>query len=130
MTRWILPALFVLSACGDTVCDYSGDWAESCGVTWTDGDQQLCIDRYRTCTRQEKQQLEAFWLCMDAEGALECNAGGDTGDAGTGRPANADALLTCKNELRGVGVTCTRAIGIEGGEFAGLTETATTTATP
>lgn len=133
MTRsWtaLLLLLAPLAGCGPTVCDYAEEWAGRCDVSWTEADTQSCTATYKTCTQREKARLDAWWLCLDGEGYFECrDATSDTG--ATGAPADVGAaLLACQDELQGVSIECGRAIGLEGGTFAGLETTPTDSGTP
>ncbi len=118
-----LPLLLLLGlfgGCRETVCDRAAAWAERCDVPWTDADQRRCRDQLSECTARERRALDAFWECMDGRGAMTCrDPGADTG----GPPADvAEALLACRDHLRGVPLSCAAAVGVEAGTFGGLSD--------
>lgn len=125
MSRLAVLALLALCACGENVCDRAEAWAVDCKVPWTDADHQSCRSELKTCTRLEREKLDAFWFCMEERKFFECSStGGDTGL--TGPPPAADDLLACQDELDGVSLNCSSAIGLDGGTFAGLQTTTPT----
>lgn len=120
-----LLLVLLLPGCAPTVCDQAQDWAERCRVDWTDADTRACRDQLKSCSGQERKALDAYWACLDGRKFFTCDASNDTGAAGATAPG-AEDLLACRPELEGVSIACTASIGIEGGEFAGLSSGSTT----
>ncbi len=121
----LLPLLWTLAGCTPTVCDHTADWAERCKVEWSDADDKICTDRLKTCRQSERKKLDAFWLCMDKRKFFECNSV-DTGLPTDAPPPGAEDLAACRDELAGVPLECSAAIGLDVGTFAGLNSTTET----